>query len=175
MMSEHLGVVVEVWPVAADNAGIWLISGDDAWRSDRIDSDHEPHDEVEYLLANHGLADSAALLHSTSWRMDEHAVVLTYMSVIKSAGPIPETWADARPVSAALLAVVGQPAPSPVTAPPAPRYIDVLMHGIRHLRFLMDSDSAARDALPDMWRRHLEPITPVLAGMYEHGKRPITL
>jgi len=107
--------------------------------------------------------------------MDEHAVVLTYMAVLKSAGVVPEVWPDARPVSAALLAVVGQPAASPVTEPPAPRYIDVLMHGIRHLRFLMDTDSAAREALPDVWRRHLEPITPVLAGMYERGQRPVAL
>ena len=33
-MMEPMTTRVEVWPVAADELGIWLISGDDAWRPD---------------------------------------------------------------------------------------------------------------------------------------------
>ena len=29
-MLEKMGITVEVWPLAADEAGIWLISGGDA-------------------------------------------------------------------------------------------------------------------------------------------------
>ena len=31
-MGELMTVTVEVWPVSADEAGIWLVSGGDAWR-----------------------------------------------------------------------------------------------------------------------------------------------
>jgi len=55
-------------------------------------------------------------------------VVLAYMTVLDAPGLVPETWPDGRPISAALLAAVGSPGPGPVTEPPAPRYLDVLMH-----------------------------------------------
>ena len=38
-MSDHAGVRLELWVLAADKTGIWLISGDDAWRTDRVSAD----------------------------------------------------------------------------------------------------------------------------------------
>ncbi len=51
-------------------------------------------------------------------------------------------------------------------AAPIPRYIDVLIHAIRHLRFLLDTDSDVADALGPEWARHLRQFEPVLSGLY---------
>ena len=63
-------------------------------------ADGDVHFEVEMLLHEHGIrhADITAV-HSTSWRPDGPAVVLTYMAVIKAAGPVRERWPGAQPVT----------------------------------------------------------------------------
>ena len=160
---------VEIWPLAADDVGIWLLSGDDAWRpSLPVGAASEPHAEVELGLEENGVEKSSVVLvHSTSWRADGPAVVLTYVVVVRPpSGLIRDDWPEARPVSAQLPDAVGKPPVNVPTDPPAPRYIDVLLHAIRHLRFLLDTDSAARDALTGAWRQHLLHLEPALAGMY---------
>ena len=39
--------------------------------------------------------------------------------------------------------------------------------GVRHLRFLLDTDVQAQAALDDHWRRSLHDLQPTLAGIYE--------
>lgn len=176
MMSEHMGAVVEVWPVAADEIGIWLASGRDAWRSPRIPSDSEPHFEVESLLLAHGM--SATLLHSTSWRPDGPTIVLTYIAALPTNGLlVRERWASALPVSEDLFLAVGNPPRHGAAEIPIPRYVDVLRHGLRHLRFLLDTDGSAREALTGHWVTHLTRLSPAFAGMYEAetpGDPPVT-
>lgn len=168
-MNETMNVVVEVWPLAADEAGIWLLDRD-AWRSAPIPADSEPHFEVELTMAEHGLHD-VALLHSTSWRPDGPSVVLTYVAAVHVAGPVRAEWSAAEPVPADLLPVVGNPLPHGAAEAPVPRYIDVLHHAIRHLCFLADTDAAARQALVGYWPTYLEHLAPALAGMYEVAER----
>jgi hypothetical protein len=167
-MTENMPVWVEVWPVAADEVGIWLLSGDDAWRSGSpVPSDSEPHFEVDVTLRKHGVSSNATtVLHSTSWRADGPAVILTYMAVIDAGDLAREQWSSAKPVSALIPSVVGRPPTNPANEPPAPRYIDVLLHGLRHLRFLRDHDATASEAMGPRWRQHLEPFGEALAGMY---------
>lgn len=172
MTMENMNVICEVWPVSADEHGIWLVSGGDAWRSPAIPADSEPHFEVELLLASHG-ADQPSLLHSTSWRPDGPTIVLTYMAVLDSPGLVLSRWPTARPVSADLLPAVGNPAPHGPVEVPVPRYVDVLHHGLRHLRFLADTDASARTALTGHWVTWLEQMRPALAGMYEGDQRPV--
>lgn len=162
---DHLTVRAEVWPVAADEVGIWLLSGDDAWRSSFISTDGEPHSAVERLL-DEGHA-SPELMHSTSWRMDGGSVILTYVAIVDCASPVRESWPEARPISAEVLAAVGKPLPTPPTGLPMPRYIDVLAHAIRHIRFLMDTDTEARSAMDERWQTYLKELSPTLTGMYE--------
>jgi hypothetical protein len=171
MTMEKMTVVVEVWPVAADEHGIWLLSGSDAWRSPAIPADSEPHFEVELLIAEHDMG-RPVLLHSTSWRPDGPAVVLTYMAVFDNPGPVLSRWSAALPVSADLLPAVGNPPPHGPTEVPLPRYIDVLHHGLRHLVFLLDTDSSARAPLSGPWVVWLEQMRPALAGMYETDHKP---
>jgi hypothetical protein len=169
-------VRVEVWPVSADQAGLWLISGADAWRSDAITQDSDPHSAVEGVLASHNLTDPK-LIHSTSWRADATSVILTYIVVEGCTDLALDRWPHSIPISPALPNSVGKPLQVAAHEAPLPRYIDVLMHGIRHLQFLLQTDSSARDALCGTWRDHLAAFRPALAGMYDHerGSEPITL
>ena len=168
-MLEKMGIVVEVWPLAADDAGIWLISGGDAWRSGPVMHDSDVHFEVQMLLREHGLRlDDAVVIHSTSWRPDGPAVVLTYVAVMKVAGYVLETWPDAAPVTAALPAAVGKPPPHGAADVPVPRVVDVLLHGLRHLKFLAgpDGDAETAAAMDGNLLRHLAPLRPALAQMF---------
>lgn len=167
-----MSIHVEVWPVAADEVGLWLLSGDDAWRSGPVMADDEPHSEVEYALSEHDAVDHVALLHSTSWRVDGPRVVLTYMAVIDAAGLVRDAWPTALPISLDLANAVGKPLSYSPTEPPTPRYVDVLFHGLRHLRFLLDTDTANSAALDDSWRRHLAALNPALATMYQDRRWP---
>lgn len=164
-MLEPMTVRAEVWPVAADEVGIWLLSGQDAWRTGAIMADSEPHAEVDLELATRDIR--AALLHSTSWRTDGTSVILTYMAVINGGSVVRAAWPNALPVTAGLADQVGRPPGHAPDEAPAPRYVDVLMHGLRHLKFLLDgNDATSAAAMGPLWARHLEPLTPALAGMY---------
>jgi hypothetical protein len=165
---EAMAAWVEVWPIAADQMGLWLLSGTDAWRPTLpVDAASEPHAEIELELAGHRA--HADLLHSTSWRVDGPRVILTYVAVVGCPGLVRETWPDATPISVVLPDAVGHPPTHAATDPPAPRYIDVLLHSIRHLRLLVDLDATARATIlgSALWREHLARFEPALAGMYQ--------
>lgn len=165
-MLEPMTVQVEVWPVAADDAGLWLVSGDDAWRCGPVMADGDVHFEVEGLMWEHGVAAGTAVIHSTSWRAEGTSVVLTYMAAVRVEGFARDRWPDAMPVTPALAAAVGRPPAHAPTEPPAPRFVDVLLHGLRHLAFLRLYDVPASEALPEHWHEHLRRFEPALAGMY---------
>lgn len=171
-MLEPMTVRVEVWPLAADEVGIWLLSGSDAWRSPAIMADSEPHTEVEFQLATHDVP-GAAVLHSTSWRTEGTSVIVTYVAVIDAGSAVRVAWPAALPVTTVLAAEVGKPPTHAPTEAPAPRYIDVLMHGLRHLRWLADpaNDATSAAAFPAYWRQHLAPLEPALATMYDEPHR----
>lgn len=175
-MTDLLGVQVEVWPVAADEHGIWLVSVEhDAWRSEPIPDDSEPHDAVKDVLRDNpgyphaagGAWDAVKLLHSTSWRVDGPAVILTYIAVLGGHHEyVRDAWPDALPIGPDLFDEVGDPKPHGPADVPVPRYADVLFHGVRHLAFLRATDATARAALDAHWRRLLADLEPSLAGMY---------
>ena len=167
-MGEPMNVTVEVWPLAADAAGIWLISGGDALRWGPVASDGDAHYEVVMLLRAYGVdLTDVAVIHSTSWRPDGPTIVLTYVAVVNADGYVLETWADAAPVTSALPAAVGKAPPHAAADVPVPRVVDVLLHGLRHLRFLLDHDAETAGALDGNWRRHLRPLEPALAAMFD--------
>lgn len=170
-MAENMPIIPEVWPVAADQVGIWLISGDDAWRTDAVASDSEPHFELDMELWSRGVRERVTLMHSTSWRIDGPRMIVTYIAVVQADDLVRGIWPGARPITAKTLDAAGKPPAHAPTEAPAPRYIDVLVHGLRHLRFLMDWDSSNAEAIGEQMRRHLEPLRPALAGLYSevHG------
>lgn len=168
-MANDMQVIVEVWPVAADEAGVWLASGAQAWRSDLpIQSDADPHGEVELMLATHGAAFDTLLLHSTSWRTDVPRLVLTYVAVLNAGSAVRARWPEALPVSLAFADTV-HPAPHAPTESPVVAEDAVLMHGLRHLAFLLETDATSAGTLDANWRRHLAELRPALAGMYSEA------
>ncbi len=173
-MTETMGVVVEVWPLAADQHGVWLLSGAEPWRSAPIAADSEPHFELEMTLAERGVH-TPTLLHSTSWRPEGPHIVLTYVAVLDLPGLARTSWTGALPVSEELLPTVGNPPPHGAAEVPVPRHVDVLHHALRHLRFLLDTDTSARQALAGYWPAHLDRMAPALAGMYETECSPVDL
>ncbi|MFB9184986.1 hypothetical protein ACFFX1_43285 [Dactylosporangium sucinum] len=98
------------------------------------------------------------LLHSTSWRFDAGAVVLTYLAVLDGTAA-----ADSAPLVSRALAHSGDPAaPSPAQVP-----VDaVAAHALRHLAWLRERDEVAAAALagvPALWDA-LDDVTPAPAG-----------
>jgi hypothetical protein len=180
-MGELMTVTVEVWPVAADEAGIWLVSGRDAWRFGPVEAASDVHYEVELLLFQHGIdpgdvvflklgagAPRTEALHMTSGRPQGPTYVLTYMAVVDVPGYVLETWPDAAPITAALQAEVGKAPPHGAAEVPVPRWVDVPLHGVRHLAFLAgpDGDAETAAALDANWLRHLAPLRPALFTMF---------
>lgn len=168
-MGEPMTVHVEVWPVAADEPGIWLLSGTDAWRSGPVMADNEPHSEVEYVLSKHDITGDATLIHSTSWRVDGPHLILTYIVVLPIDELAQDAWPLASPISLELINSTGKPFPYSPHMPPTPRYIDVLVHALRHLRFLLDTDTINTSVLNQYWQRHLSALKPALAAMYQNN------
>jgi hypothetical protein len=160
-----LTVRAEVWGLSADDEGIHLISGGDAWRSDSIPADTDPHWTVQQILRSHGALDAAKIVHSTSWRAEDDSVILTYVAAL-DCPDVADHWPGAQLLSQALPEVVGIPLTHAADQPPTPRYVDVLLHALRHLRFLLDHDATAAAAFSEAWRMHLREFAPALAGMY---------
>lgn len=168
-MSEPMRVMAEVWPVAADEAGLWLLSGMGAWQTWTVPADGDVHWEVETALSEHGIAPGGtAALHSTSWRPDGAAVVLTYIAVVKAPGLVRDRWPGALPVAPELARAVGKPPTHAAAEAPVPRDVDVLLHALRHLAYLAEGDRDAETsaAMGETFRRQLKAFTPALAGMY---------
>lgn len=184
-MLEPMTVCAEVWPLAADEAGIWLISGSGAWESDIIMADSDMHWEAEMLLVQHGVPrESWINLHSTSvtepgaawpsepgpqwtsWRPNGTTILHTYLAAIRPDEYVRDQWPQAEPVTVALAGAVDQPPSYNPAEACVPRDVDVLFHLLRHVRSLVDTDDDNADALGELWKLHLQPFRPVLARMY---------
>src|SRR4029453_632940 len=79
-------VVAEVWPVAADELGLWLLSGDGPRPSLPVMDDAEPFDYAEMELMQAGMWATTKILHSTSWRGGHGDLVVTYLAVVGGGG-----------------------------------------------------------------------------------------
>ncbi|MEN3308856.1 MAG: hypothetical protein V7603_5058 [Micromonosporaceae bacterium] len=172
-------VEIEVFPLAADHSGIWLVGGHDAWRPGHaLDAGTTIHAAAESVLRSRGALDDLVALHSTSWRQAEGVAIHTYMAILAREGSVPGSWPQAVPVDDLLAGAVEKPFLHAATAPPLPRRVDVLRHalrdlewGQRHLRFLLTEDDAVAATLDENWRRHLAAIRPALSNLYRHGER----
>ncbi|MDI1463191.1 hypothetical protein QEZ54_19610 [Catellatospora sp. KI3] len=104
-------------------------------------------DDLARRLAGLTLCVPGALLHSTSWRMDEGAVVLTYAA-------LPDLDPGARPRAVRVDAMSG--GGHPLT--PSPHTVDldaVAVHACRHLAMLATTDET------------VEGVVPLLPGLWE--------
>ena len=144
-------VRAEVFVVAHDGRSILLTGpcGAAPWEIETQGVDH-PLDLVR-SMADRVLGE-VQLLHSTSWRWDKAAVILTFVVVIS-----PETIGDmpAEPV--------GRVALARSTATEAPEdigWLQVLEHGLRHLAWLTAEDEVVQATLTQEWKASLSDYVP---------------
>ena len=145
-------------PVQAEVFTVWLDGGQPAltgpcgpapWLIEIGPTDH-PVEVVDRIVRD--VVGPAILVHSTSWRRDRDAVVLSFVVVI-----------DERLVGTMERAPIRRSALARSTATAAPSEIAtsaVVEHGLRHLAWLVRDDPAVAAELPPAWRPVLEGYVP---------------
>ena len=145
-------------PVRAEIFMIWLngdrleLTGPDGatpWIVQLDDAEH-PVEVVERIVS--GLVGEPILLHSTSWRRDGSAVILSFVVVI---GPEQLAGMATAPIRRAELARSGA-----TRAPARIGQAQVLEHGLRHLAWLVQDDAVVAARLSVAWRAALANYIP---------------
>jgi len=144
-------VHAEVFVVAHDGESILLTGpcGAAPWDIETQGVDH-PLDLVR-SMSDRVLGD-VKLLHSTSWRWDKSAVILSFVVVI-----------DAEEIGAMPAEPVGRVALARSAATEAPEdigWLQVLEHGLRHLAWLAAEDDIVQSTLDDPWKESLSAYVP---------------
>ena len=145
-------------PVQAEIFVVWLngdhleLTGPDGpmpWLLELGATDH-PVEVVDRIVRD--VVGPPRLVHSTSWRRDRDAVILSFVVVI-----------DAELARAFGSAPIGRTDLARSEATAAPRdiaYEQVMEHGLRHLAWLVADDPVAAGELSGEWRRVLEAYVP---------------
>jgi hypothetical protein len=143
---------IEVLPVAARDGRVVRLSPQHA-DSFLVGWPAGAQPEVVAARALDSLGIKPVVLHSTSWRHAAGEVVLTYLAVVESNAPVPESWL-VQPIAHAELARGDATAP-----PPAIGVGQVLEHALRHLAWLVREDELIAKTLPG-WQALLEGYVP---------------
>ncbi len=147
-------------PVQAEIFVVWLNEDDQLleltgpcgaapWYVELAATDH-PVTVVERIVRN--ALGSPKLIHSTSWRRDRDAVILSFVVVI-----------DAADVGAMHSVAIGRAALARSEATTAPREIasaQVVEHGLRHLAWLAQDDPVVSHELSPAWKQALASYVP---------------
>lgn len=145
-------------PVQAEVFVIWLngnrleLTGPDGpqpWLIELGPTDH-PVEIVDRIVRD--VVGPPLLVHSTSWRRDREAVILSFMVVIE---PYLAASLASRPIGRAELA-----RSEATAAPHEIAYDQVVEHGIRHLAWLVADDPVVAGELSEAWRRVLANYVP---------------
>lgn len=144
-------VTAEVFTLAMTDDGPMLTGpcGADPWL---IESGHGEHplDTVRRLATD--AVPGMELLHSTSWRFERGAVVLSFLVI---AGDAALAEFESVPVDRADLA-----RSTATEAPASIGYQQVLEHALRHLAWLAKEDDTVRTTLDDRWHDLLDGYVP---------------
>ena len=141
----------EIFMVWLGSEGIEITGPDGArpWIVQLEDAEH-PVEAVDRIVRD--LVGPPLLVHSTSWRRDGTAVVLSFVIVI---GPVQVGGMESTPVARAELA-----RSEAARAPEAIGTDQVLEHGLRHLAWLAQEDAVVADRLSPAWRVNLAAYVP---------------
>ena len=144
-------VQAEVFVVWLDGVAIQLTGPDGprAWYLQLGATEH-PVEVVDRIVRD--VIGPPLLVHSTSWRRDRDAVILSFVVVIG-----PELVGSMESVA------VGRAELARSAATVAPREIAVeavVEHGLRHLAWLADDDPVVATTLPEGWRTILAAYLP---------------
>jgi hypothetical protein len=151
------GIAVE-GPVQAEVFVVWLKDdhleltgpcGAAPWLIELGEVEH-PVAAVERIVRD--VVGPPALVHSTSWRRDGAAVVLSFVVVI---APGLVGAMESAPIGRSELA-----RSEATAAPSSIAYQQVLEHGLRHLAWLASDDAVVREELSDGWRSVLADYVP---------------
>lgn len=144
-------VRAEVFVVALVDGHICLTGpdGPQAWHIETHGRGH-PMDEVRATVER--LLPSVRLFHSTSWRWDHGAVVLTFFAVIPA-----EAVGDMATVAVDRSELARSAA---TRAPAVIDVVQVLEHALRHLAWLAREDPVVGDALDGEWLAALAGYVP---------------
>jgi hypothetical protein len=115
------------------------------------DPDLDPHEAIVDAVAALGL--TPIMVHSTSWRVVEQLILLTFLVVVEPPAHVPETH-ETELIARAELARGGATGP-----PPQVHLSQVVEHGLRHLAWLLREDEAIDTAL-GTWSRVLSEYEP---------------
>ena len=140
--------VFVVW-LAVDHLELTGPCGSAPWLIE-VAADEHPVDVVTRIVRD--VVGEPILVHSTSWRREQNAVVLSFIAVIDAAlvGDM-----ESRPIGRSELARG--------TATAAPRAIasaSVIEHGLRHMAWLAKEDPIVAAELSDAWRGVLATYVP---------------
>lgn len=116
----------------------------------QLDDVEHPVEAVDRIVR--GLVGPPLLVHSTSWRREGPAVVLSFVVVI---GPEQASGMASEPIRRTDLA-----RSEATKAPSAIGHEQVLEHGIRHLAWLAEDDAVVESRLSPAWRRALGDYVP---------------
>lgn len=168
--SSLMHVTAEIWPVAADERGLWLLSGTWPWASLPFADDTSFNAEFQGELISRG-AVAALGPHGTSCRIDGPSLVCAAVAVIDCIGPVRASWPEAEPIPVErIVAEVGKPPTHPANrVPDEIRQWDALVGGLRHLAFQLTpyGDAELADKMNRWLRFHLANAAPVLFRLYD--------
>jgi hypothetical protein len=145
-------------PVQAEVFVVWLHDGSveltgpcgsDPWLLE-VGANEHPVDVVSRLVRE--VIGEPILVHSTSWRRDRDAVILSFVVVITRE--LVGTMASA-PIDRAELARSGATA-----APASIATTQVVEHGLRHLAWLVRDDPVVAAELDPAWAAALDTYVP---------------
>ncbi len=115
------------------------------------DPDLDPHEVIVDAVAELGLL--PIMVHSTSWRVLDQVILLTFLVAVERPERVPDTC-EVELVSRVELARGRAIGP-----PPQVHLSQVVEHGLRHLAWLVREDEAMHEALAD-WPRALGEYEP---------------
>lgn len=145
-------------PVQAEVFVVWLNSdhleltgpcGAAPWLIELGASDH-PMELVERIVRD--VVGPPRLLHSTSWRRDRDAVILSFVAVIEEA--------QVRDMASAPIGRTALARSTATEAPPTIAFEQVVEHGLRHMAWLARDDVAVAAELSDRWQAALADYIP---------------
>ena len=144
-------VQAEVFVVYLDDGTIRLTGpcGPQAWMIE-LGADDDPVEVVTRLTRSN--VGEPSVVHSTSWRRDRHAVILSFVVVIPPALAAPFESVDVARVDLARSQATA--APDDIGAN------QVLEHGLRHLAWLVRDDDVVKRELADGWPGALAAYVP---------------
>jgi hypothetical protein len=145
--------VYEILPLALRDGRVWLLHPVDlpSWRVPAT-AEMAPGPLIGGALEARGLR--GEVVHSTSWRYEQSALVLTYLAIV-APDPAPPAGFAAAPVQRADLA-----RGSARDAPDAIAVAQVVEHGLRHLAWLSTDDPVIGAELSPAWREVVAAYAP---------------